>query len=298
MALDLRSSELEHSFIKDRISVTEKHFSEISSKLAAYLKKLSQVRDSGDDLAGSVTSYASTENLNLSLRKYLMQFADILKAIQEYRDAEIQRIDVKVALEFSNYKPICKTAKSELKASFDLHAKELSMKNQLEKTRGKNPTNWQKIAQVEKEACRIQDEATRTTLELSKRIDNFEQRKIQDVKNTFLEFMKIELVFHAKAIELYTDAYNSIKNINVDEDLKEFRSHFRSYTTSLASNNIQVEDQIESVNSNCDTNKTVGPFAISNSGFKDSLESKVSPHITSTPKDTSMKKMFYVDCRL
>ncbi|XP_055950179.1 CBY1-interacting BAR domain-containing protein 1-like [Argiope bruennichi] len=41
------------------------------------------------------------------------------------------------------------------------------------------------------------------------------------------------MVFHAKAIELYTTAYNTIKNIKVDEDLKEFQSHFRSYSSTM-----------------------------------------------------------------
>lgn len=62
--------------------------------MAAYLKKLSQVRDSGDDLAGSISSFAAKENLNLSLRKCLIQFADILKAVQEYRDAQVFNFNI------------------------------------------------------------------------------------------------------------------------------------------------------------------------------------------------------------
>lgn len=230
MALDLRSSELEHSFIKERINNVEKHFSEISSKFSAYNKKVAYVRDCGDDLAKSILSFATKENLNITLRSSLMQFADLFIAIQEYRDAQIQRADVKVVLEFANYNPICKKAKSDLKTCFEIRAKELSRKNQLEKARGKNPTNWQKIAQAERALNQAKEEATQTTVDLFKKIDNFERKKIEDIKNVFLEFIKIEMVFHAKAIELYTTAYNVIKTIKVEDDLKEFQSHFRSYT--------------------------------------------------------------------
>ncbi|GFU78632.1 protein FAM92A-B [Trichonephila clavipes] len=145
MALDLRSSELEHSFIKERIHNVEKQFSEISSKLSAYNKKVAHVRDCGDDLAKSVLNFATKENLNITLRSSLMQFADLFIAIQEYRDAQIQRADVKVVLEFANYNSICKKAKSDLKTCFEIRAKEIAKKNQLEKARGKNPTDWQKI---------------------------------------------------------------------------------------------------------------------------------------------------------
>ncbi|GFR01366.1 protein FAM92A [Trichonephila clavata] len=230
MALDLRSSELEHSFIKERIHNVEKHFSEISSKLSAYNKKVAHVRDCGDDLAKSILNFAAKENLNITLRSSLMQFADLFIAIQEYRDAQIQRADVKVVLEFANYNSICKKAKSDLKTCFEIRAKEIAKKNQLEKARGKNPTDWQKIAQAERALNQAKEEATQTTVDLFKKIDNFERKKIEDIKNVLLEFIKIEMVFHAKAIELYTTAYNVIKTIKVEDDLKEFQSHFRSYT--------------------------------------------------------------------
>ncbi|KFM56512.1 Protein FAM92A1, partial [Stegodyphus mimosarum] len=148
MALDLRSSELEHSFIKERINSAEKHILDINSKISAYVKKIAHVRDSGDDLAKCILHFASAENLNHTLRTALGQFSDILSSIQEYRDTEIQRTEMKVIFELSNYSSICKQAKKDLKESFEARAKELSKKNHLEKTRGRNPSNWQKIAQV------------------------------------------------------------------------------------------------------------------------------------------------------
>ncbi|CAL1278696.1 unnamed protein product [Larinioides sclopetarius] len=176
-----------------------------------------------------------------------MHFADLLIAIQEYRDAQIQRIDVKVVLEFANYNPICKRIKNDLTTCFEVRKKEIKKKNQLEKTRGKNSTNWQAIViseiflkkrnylvlKAERDYSQAKREATQTVTDLSKKIDNFEHQKIEDIKHVFLELIKIEMVFHAKAIELYTTAYNTIKNIKVNEDLKEFQSHFRSYSLSM-----------------------------------------------------------------
>ncbi|GIX94233.1 protein FAM92A [Caerostris darwini] len=286
MAIDLRSSELEHTFIKERICSVEKHFAEISSKLSTYNKKLAFVRDSGDDLAKAILNFASKENLNSSLRSSLMQFADLLIAIQEYRDAQIQRTDVKVVLEFANYNPICKKAKCDLKNCFEIRAKEINKKNQLEKTRGKNPTNWQKIA--ERALSQAKDEATQTTIDLSKKIDNFERQKIEDLKHVFLEFIKIEMIFHAKAIELYTTAYNTIKNIKVEEDLKEFQSHFRSYTSPHLS--MEFYDAKGNSENHADhrpltQNKSMDiPSTSTNTSSKTSVQSKVSVH---TPNSSS-----------
>ncbi|GIY75729.1 protein FAM92A [Caerostris extrusa] len=263
MAIDLRSSELEHTFIKERICSVEKHFAEISSKLSTYNKKLAFVRDSGDDLAKVILNFASKENLNSSLRSSLMQFADLLIAIQEYRDAQC-----------------------DLKNCFEIRVKEINKKNQLEKTRGKNPTNWQKIA--ERALSQAKDEATQTTIDLSKKIDNFERQKIEDLKHVFLEFIKIEMIFHAKAIELYTTAYNTIKNIKVEEDLKEFQSHFRSYTSPHLS--MEFYDAKGNSENHADhrpltQNKSMDiPSTSTNTSSKTSVQSKVSVH---TPNSSS-----------
>ncbi|GFY72535.1 protein FAM92A [Trichonephila inaurata madagascariensis] len=301
MALDLRSSELEHSFIKERIHNVEKHFSEISSKLSAYNKKEAHVRDCGDDLAKSILNFATKENLNITLRSSLMQFADLFIAIQEYRDAQIQRADVKVVLEFANYNSICKKAKSDLKTCFEIRAKEIAKKNQLEKARGKNPTDWQKIAQAERALNQAKDEATQTTVDLFKKIDNFERKKIEDIKNVLLEFIKIEMLFHAKAIELYTNAYNVIKTIKVEDDLKEFQSHFRSYTAPSEHVDVPVGyDQNNEENSSHTQhnmkfhvqNQTGQTENVSNISLKSCAKSKASFHApTSSFLSPSSKKL-------
>lgn len=38
-------------------------------------------------------------------------------------------------------------------------------------------------------------------------------------QHVFLEFVKIEMIFHAKALELYSKAHNVLKAIHVEEDL-------------------------------------------------------------------------------
>ncbi|GFU78634.1 hypothetical protein TNCV_2302451 [Trichonephila clavipes] len=66
------------------------------------------------------------------------------------------------------------------------------------------------------------------------------------------------MVFHAKAIELYTTAYNVIKTIKVEEDLKEFQSHFRSYTAPSEHFDVPV---------GCDQNNEESPHTQHNMKF-------------------------------
>ena len=65
-------------------------------------------------------------------------------------------------------------------------------------------------------------DATRTTRHLEETIDNFEKQKIKDIKTIFSEFITIEMLFHGKALEVYTAAYQNIQKID-EEDLEVFR---------------------------------------------------------------------------
>nr|KAF6326301.1 hypothetical protein mPipKuh1_004870 [Pipistrellus kuhlii] len=67
-------------------------------------------------------------------------------------------------------------------------------------------------------------DATRTTRQLEETIDNFEKQKIKDIKTIFSEFITIEMLFHGKALEVYTAAYQNIQKIDEEEDLEVFRN--------------------------------------------------------------------------
>ena len=64
-------------------------------------------------------------------------------------------------------------------------------------------------------------DATRTTCHLEETIDNFEKQKIKDIKTIFSECITIEMLFHGKALEVYTAAYQNIQNIDEEEDLEK-----------------------------------------------------------------------------
>ncbi|KTG03755.1 hypothetical protein cypCar_00033771 [Cyprinus carpio] len=67
-------------------------------------------------------------------------------------------------------------------------------------------------------------EATRTTRQLEETIDDFEKQKIRDIKKIFGEFVTVEMAFHAKALEIYTTAYQHIQNVDEEGDLEVFRN--------------------------------------------------------------------------
>uniref|UniRef100_A0A8B9ZZJ2 CBY1 interacting BAR domain containing 1 n=1 Tax=Anas zonorhyncha TaxID=75864 RepID=A0A8B9ZZJ2_9AVES len=185
--------------IQDAVSNVEKHFGELCQIFAGYVRKTARLRDKADLLVNEIYAYAATETPNLKVG--LKNFADEFSRLQDYRQAE-----------------------DDLKATLTAKNREAKQLSQLEKTRQRNPSDRHIIYQAESELQRASLDATRTTRQLEETIDNFEKQKIKDIKNIFSEFITIEMLFHGKALEIYTAAYQNIQNIDENEDLEVFRS--------------------------------------------------------------------------
>ncbi|XP_058688915.1 CBY1-interacting BAR domain-containing protein 1 isoform X4 [Poecile atricapillus] len=172
--------------IQDALSNVEKHFGELCQIFAGYVRKTARLRDKADLLVNEIYAYAATETPNLKVG--LKNFADEFSRLQDYRQAEVDRLEAKVVEPLKCYGSIVK------------------------------------LKRAENELQRATLDATRTTRHLEETIDHFEKQKIRDIKNIFSEFITIEMLFHGKALEILTAAYQNIQNIDENEDLEVFRS--------------------------------------------------------------------------
>ncbi|KAM4838107.1 CBY1-interacting BAR domain-containing protein 1 [Urocitellus parryii] len=208
--------------LQDAVTNVEKHFGELCQIFAAYVRKTARLRDKADLLVNEVNVYASTETPNL--KQGLKNFADEFAKLQDYRQAEVERLEAKVVEPLKAYGTIVKMKRDDLKATLTAKNREAKQLSQLERTRQGNPSDRHIISQAESELQRATMDATRTTRHPEETIDNFEKQKIKDIKNIFSEFITIEMLFHGKALEVYTAAYQNIQKIDEDEDLEVFRN--------------------------------------------------------------------------
>ncbi|CAD7688387.1 unnamed protein product [Nyctereutes procyonoides] len=216
--------------LQDAVTNVEKHFGELCQIFAAYVRKTARLRDKADLLVNEINAYASTETPNL--KQGLKNFADEFAKLQDYRQAEVlmnneqkvERLEAKVVEPLKAYGTIVKMKRDDLKATLTARNREAKQLNQLERTRQRNPSDRHVTSQAETELQRATMDATRTTRHLEETIDNFEKQKIKDIKTIFSEFITIEMLFHGKALEVYTAAYQNIQKIDEEEDLEAFRN--------------------------------------------------------------------------
>ncbi|KAM9838954.1 CBY1-interacting BAR domain-containing protein 1 [Aulostomus maculatus] len=231
---DARARDGQTRKIQENITNVEKHFGEMCQMFAAYVRKTARLRDKADVLVREINVYADTETPNL--KRGMKQFADHLAKIQDYRQAEVERLEAKVIEPLKSYGAVVKRKREDLKTTQSARDREAKQMAQLERTRQRNPSDRQIIVSLpcfafilqfydaESELQRATMDATRTTRQLEETIDEFEKQKIRDIKKIFGEFVTVEMSFHAKALEVYTLAYQSIQNVDEEEDLEVFRS--------------------------------------------------------------------------
>ncbi|XP_057592340.1 CBY1-interacting BAR domain-containing protein 1 isoform X2 [Hippopotamus amphibius kiboko] len=176
----LESRDAQTRQLQDAVTNVEKHFGELCQIFAAYVRKTARLRDKADLLVNEINVYASTETPNL--KQGLKNFADEFAKLQDYRQAEVERLEAKVVEPLKAYGTIVKMKRDDLKATLTARNREAKQLTQLERTRQRNPSDRHVISQAETELQRATMDATRTTRHLEETIDNFEKQKIKDIK--------------------------------------------------------------------------------------------------------------------
>ncbi|XP_066903630.1 CBY1-interacting BAR domain-containing protein 1 isoform X3 [Halyomorpha halys] len=221
----MRASKLENvayeelaKFVNDRLVTMENSFAKICSAFSVYIKKMSSLRNATDDLAVLLHEYASEEKINKSMKGHILQFSELLASVGDSRDVEVKQLDSLILKDLCNYETLCQNAKAEVKNILNLKDKEINKHKQLQKLRNRNPYKREDIIRAEASLSDAMSSISRSLKELEEHINQFEQKKIQDMKSFLLKFITIELAQHSNAIQLFTQSFNEIKKIDVSGD--------------------------------------------------------------------------------
>ncbi|XP_072551455.1 CBY1-interacting BAR domain-containing protein 2-like [Salminus brasiliensis] len=207
------------------ISNAEKYMGQFCTLLAAYTRKTAKLRDKADALSRQLHDFACTEDPELNI--CLKNFSEDLSMVQDYRQAEVERLDTRVVTPLKAYGDIVKTKRADLKKFSADRNKELKELQRLEKIRLKNPADRQSISQAEVNVQRASSNASRSTRQMEEAIIDFQRQKLEDVKRIFTDFIMVEMLFHAKALEVYTHTFKNMESIDTDKDLELFRNRIQ-----------------------------------------------------------------------
>ncbi|XP_006926939.1 protein FAM92B [Pteropus alecto] len=207
------------------VTHAEKYFGQFCSLLAAYTRKTARLRDKADQLVKQLIDFANTENPEM--RAAMRNFAEDLAKVQDYRQAQVERLETKVINPLKLYGTQIKQTRAEIKKFKHVRNNEIKQLEKLEKLRQKSPLDRQMISQAETSVQRASVDASHTTQQLEETVDAFQKQKLKDLQKIFLDFVTIEMVFHAKAVEVYSSAFQTLENYDLERDLEDFRAKMR-----------------------------------------------------------------------
>ncbi|XP_028931565.1 CBY1-interacting BAR domain-containing protein 2 [Ornithorhynchus anatinus] len=211
--------------MENTVNNAEKYFGQFCTLLAAYTRKTARLRDKSDLLVKQLIDFANTENAEL--RTAMKNFAEELAKVQDYRQAEVERLETKVVNPLKLYGTQIKQTRAEIKKFNNVRNNEIKQLEKLERLRQKSPSDRQTISQAETNVQKASVVANRTTHQLEETIDTFQKQKLKDIQKIFSDFVTIEMVFHAKAVEVYSNAFQILENFDLERDIEDFRAKIR-----------------------------------------------------------------------
>ncbi|XP_073515836.1 CBY1-interacting BAR domain-containing protein 2 [Phyllobates terribilis] len=216
------SRDAQVKIMETTVSNAEHYFGQFCSILASYTRKTAKLRDKADELVKQLIDFGNTENPEL--RSAMKNMAEEMAKIQDYRHAQVERLETKVVTPMKVYGPLIKEKRAEIKKFNTVRNKEIKELQKLEKLRHRAPSDRHMISQAESSVQKASVDAARTTQQLEEIIDNFQQQKIKDIQKIFSDFLTVEMIFHARALEVYTDAFHGLQECDLERDMEDFRS--------------------------------------------------------------------------
>ncbi|VDH89804.1 Hypothetical predicted protein [Mytilus galloprovincialis] len=251
-----RNIESQAKFCQSRVALVEKNYGNLCETLGSITRKAARQRDKGDLLAKQLQEYANSENishctkagLSLCLKNMQLQrlshpstslvglsiclYVSVISAIRlqvmwvypsvcvcighfsHPSTSHIKRLEAKVVHPLSGYGDICKKKKKDISTELGNIKKEQKTLQQLDK------------AETEVKKANTDSEMGGKALE--EQMVVFEKQRLGDLKNSLADFINIEMIFHARALEYYARCFENIVMIDEDRDLQEFKRKLQS----------------------------------------------------------------------
>lgn len=216
-ALDVQSR-----VCNDAIDKAEKYMGVTCEKIGKINRKQAKIRDRGDELAHSFVEYAVKELP--SMQAGLDGFSKHISDVQDYRQAYIDQVDTKVLPILTDYGKKCKDTKKDLKKFESDRNKERKKIDSISKSK-----NTGQLAQTQNELGRLTESVKRSTKLLEDSILKFEEKRLHDLKQSLMEYCRIEMTFAAKCLEQWSNCYQKMSKVNPGEDMIVFQQSLQPY---------------------------------------------------------------------
>lgn len=230
-----------------RLTDDETFFAELGFHFSYFMQRVAKLRDNGDSINSTITRFLMRDDpCAAELKRCLEAYRNSLASVQDYRDAEARRLEERVVKPLNAYAGQFKRVRKQLSSANSARLKQMKEANKLSRqlrsssfqgSTGSNLAASQQSSQSVNSLPSMQGtsgsglsgvaiESLLQNKQLSDELRAFEQRKLDDLKGSLLEYLKIEMVSASKHLELLTAAYTALSGYDTKSDLARFCKQF------------------------------------------------------------------------
>nr|AAW25450.1 SJCHGC07511 protein [Schistosoma japonicum] len=235
---EIKECENQSKFVNQRVNEIETFFGNLCAELVSYTRRTSKLRNNGDEIARILLDYSNKEKINRTTSDALRKVSEYFATVEDYRHTEIDRIVGKVINPLSAYGEEIKHIKTDLKVESAARKREITNMRKLERSK-----TIQSSREAEIQLHNAMIDATKSANNLERCVLDFEGRRLKGLKD-YYRFYSIEMLWHAKALETYSLAYNGHSLLHEEADLYEFVVHYYVWKQLTVLNNNLHQSQV------------------------------------------------------
>ncbi|KAL7750825.1 hypothetical protein RI367_003782 [Sorochytrium milnesiophthora] len=187
--------------------------------VSAYVRHQELLRKKALNLGNVLKKFGDRESP--TVRMALVGMADVINEMETSRKWMTDRVDTKTKMPLKLYGAICKGLKEELNSREQAIRREQDKQTALDRLQLQNSGSRHRLSQGQIELAGASHEANQSRVALSETVEKFELQKMNDIKSTLQEWMYSQMAYHARQLEILTQAMNDLASVNFEEDLDE-----------------------------------------------------------------------------
>lgn len=177
-------------------------------------------------------SIAENEELNDASEKAIKNLSIKIVHLADVKESQMSKIDEKVITDLAAYEGICRNAKEEIKAL----ATTRSDLNKRRSSEFSKKLRHQGFIESDHMASNVQ--IAKISRELQTVGESFEKQKLAEMKEILTNFILIQIKSCTSSLEILTEAFKDVHEIDVNKDLEQFKKHLQQHEGIRASHTV------------------------------------------------------------
>ncbi|KAI3378077.1 hypothetical protein SNEBB_009448 [Seison nebaliae] len=211
-------------FIHRRLQLCEDYFSTLCERMMKCAQQEAKLRDNNDKLVETLFTSADKEKITTSLRETIKNVAANMSSIEDYRDAYIRRIEKNLLSNMAAYEHHLRNARSDVVRSLKARQKEVAKYQKFKTVMDRADSRSTRRAKAD--ADRAAQEAGRAENFLMEQMLKLEEKKLEDSKFFIETYLKTQMHFHARSLQMLSESIKKISSLNIADDLSNFEKTF------------------------------------------------------------------------